>query len=68
MYLTLPDYRDDLPRQRQHQGAEGAQRGGDDEYGEIGGMDGMLGEYLIDVHVTTSVRMEVSLHGARLMG
>jgi len=68
MNLTLPDYRNDSPRQRQHQGAEGAQGRGDDEYGQIGGMHGLLDEYLIDVHVTASLRMEISLSDARLMG
>ncbi len=31
-------------------------------------MHGLLGEYLIDVHVTASLRMEISLPAARLMG
>jgi hypothetical protein len=43
-----------LARQRQHQRAEGAERSGDEEHGEVGGMDGVLGENLIDVHGTAS--------------
>jgi hypothetical protein len=56
------------PRQRQHQRAQSAERRGDQEHGEIGGMDGVLGKDLIDVHETSSLRMEVSLHQAKLMG
>lgn len=68
MYLTSPDYRDESPRQRQHQGAEGAQGRCDQKHCQIGGMDGMLGEYLIDIHGTVSLRMEHSLPVAKLMG
>ena len=66
--MTLRNYRNDSPRQRQHQGAKRAQGRGDQKYGDVGGMDGVLREYLVDVHETSSLRMENSLRGAWLMG
>jgi hypothetical protein len=43
------------PRQRQHQRAERAEDRGDEEHSEIAGVDGVLGEYLVDVHLTASL-------------